>query len=185
MDKTYWNQFYRDKKGVLESSDFSKFIMEYFKDNTFFILDAGCGNGRDSYYLSKKHNVVGCDLSSNPINKKKFLFLREDMISIDKKPYDLIYSRFSFHSISNENQRKFLESIEKETLLCIETRSIKGKDSYRLFGDTHYRNLTDINFLHSLLKEYHFEILYEFEGNNIAVFQNENPICIRIICKKI
>lgn len=184
MDKIYWNQFYKDEKGILESSDFSKFITDYFKGEKFFILDAGCGNGRDSYYLSKKHNVIGCDLSSKPKNKKHCLFLEEDMVLVDKEPYDLIYSRFSFHSISDENQINFLKSIKKETILCIETRSIKGKDTYRLFGDTHYRNLTDINYLHSLLKEYNFEILYEYEGDNIAIFQNENPICIRIICKK-
>jgi len=185
MDKLYWNQFYKKKKGVLESSDFATFIMDYFKEEKFFILDIGCGNGRDSYYLSKKHHVVGCDLSSVPENKKHCLFIEENMVTIDKKPYDLIYSRFSLHSISDENQRDLLQSIEKGTILCIETRSIKGKDTYRLFGDTHYRNLTDIHFLRSLMKEYGFIILYEFEGDNIAVFKDENPICIRMICKKL
>jgi len=185
MDKLYWNQFYKEKKGVLERSDFAEFVLEYFKDKSYFILDLGCGNGRDSYYLSQNHKVIGCDLSSVPKNKKHCLFLEENMVTIDKEPYDLIYSRFSLHSISDENQKELLQSIKKGTILCIETRSIKGKDSYRLFGDTHYRNLTDIHFLRSILKDYGFIILYEFEGDNIAVFKDENPICIRMICKKV
>ena len=184
MDKLYWTTFYKEEKGILESSDFAKFIMEYFKEEKFFILDIGCGNGRDSYYLATKHHVVGCDLSSKPKNKKNCLFLEENMVDIDKEPYDLIYSRFSLHSISDENQRELLQSIRKGTILCIETRSLKGKDTYRLFGNNHYRNLTDLDFLHLLLKEYGFEILYEYEGDNVAIFKDENPICIRVICKK-
>lgn len=185
MDKQYWTLFYKEKNRILEHSNFASFIMEYFKEENFFILDIGCGNGRDSYYLSKNHYVVGCDLSFLPENKKNCLFLQENMVTIDKKPYDLIYSRFSLHSISDENQRDLLHSIEKGTILCLETRSIKGKNSYRLFGDNHYRNLTDIVFLRSLLEEYKFHILYEYEGNNIAIFKDENPICIRMICKKL
>ena len=30
-----------------------------------------------------------------------------------------------------------------------------------------------------------FDILYIEENNNFAIFQNENPICIRVIAKKI
>ena len=184
MDKFYWNQFYEKKKGITESSDFAKFIMEYFQEKKFFILDVGCGNGRDSYYLARRHNVVGCDLSSKPENKRHCLFVEDDMVKIDKKPYDLIYSRFSLHSITDDNQREFLESISKGTILCIETRSKLGENSYRVFGDTHYRNLTDIVFLRSILRENKFTILYEYEGFDVAKYKDENPICIRMICKK-
>ena len=38
-------------------------------------LDLGCGNGRDSYYLSKKYQVTGCDLSCDPENTNNCLFI--------------------------------------------------------------------------------------------------------------
>ena len=54
MDKKeveYWNHFY-DSFTVKESSDFSKFVMDYFKEHQLDnILDAGCGNGRDSFFF--------------------------------------------------------------------------------------------------------------------------------------
>ena len=30
-----------------------------------------------------------------------------------------------------------------------------------------------------------FQIIYINEGINMAIYKNENPICIRVICKKI
>ena len=35
MDKLYWNQFYKEKKGVLERSDFAEFVLEYFKGKSY------------------------------------------------------------------------------------------------------------------------------------------------------
>jgi len=64
-DKSYWNKFYNLK--VLDSncSDFCLFVMNYFKNNDdiLYLLDAGCGNGRDSYELVKKYKVDGINNS--------------------------------------------------------------------------------------------------------------------------
>jgi tellurite methyltransferase len=181
----YWKKFY-NKKHVLENTSFSRFVLDYIQkfDKKFNILDIGCGNGRDSYYLSKYYNVTGIDSSNKPKEKENCKFILGDMIDIDKSKFDLIYSRFSFHSISDENQEKLLQSVKNDTLLFIETRSIKGLNTYREHGDGHYRNLTNINILKNMLEKNDFEILFVEEANNFAVYKTENPICIRIICKK-
>ena len=183
----YWSTFYKNFNET-KPSDFAYFIMKYLKEcgNTFYILDVGCGNGRDSYLLSTLYNTTGIDISNVPTTIKSNLhFVQGDMINVDKTPYTVIYSRFTFHSISNEQQEQLIQSIAPNTFLCIETRSIKDINEYRTYGDTHYRNLTDMNYLISLLEKYNFTILYSLESKDLAVYKDENPTCIRIICKNI
>ena len=188
MDIKYWDNFYKKNINFLNKpSKFCIFIMNYFKDyNNFYILDAGCGNGRDSYYLTNKYKVLGIDISLGKLeNNEKCKFIKGNFCTYDKDIFNLIYSRFTFHSISNRDQEIFLNSINKSgTYLCIETRSDKDINSKRIFGDNHYRNFTNFDYLEKLLKKNNFEILYSEENNNLALYKEENPICIRVICKK-
>ena len=183
IEQSYWTSFYKDFS-LVKPSSFAIFILNYFKEYKYLkLLDTGCGNGRDSYFLSTKFDVTGIDKSNKPKSKLNCNFVLDDMISYDKSNFDIIYSRFSFHSISDELQIKFLKSIKKNSYLCIETRSDKGKDTNRIFGDCHYRNLTNIDYLKKILNENNFKILYIDESDNFAIYKYENPICIRVICK--
>ena len=101
-----------------------------------------------------------------------------------KTNYDLIYSRFTFHSITNDEQVIFLKTIPKNAYLAIEARSIKDIDNNIYFGREHYRNYIDIEHLKKKLYENNFQILYIEEGPNMAKYKNENNICIRTVCKK-
>ena len=179
MDINYWENFYVNKNIVKEPSDFCIFIMNYFKDSEkIHILDAGCGNGRDSLYMSNKYKVTGLDTSlvdlKDSINCN---FIKTNFCNYDKTNFNMIYSRFTFHSISNEDQEIFLKSITKDgTYLCIETRSDKDINNNRVFGDNHYRNFTNLNYLKNILEKNKFEILYIVESNNVAIYKDENPI---------
>jgi tellurite methyltransferase len=186
IDTNYWNSFYNKKHLELTPSDFCLYVMDYLKSNDKMkILDAGCGNGRDSYYLSKSYNVIGMDISYKPDDSESCKFEIGDFTNCDKRNYDMIYSRFTLHSITNEQQETFLKSIHPGTLLCIETRSDKGKEETRYYGDDHYRNFTNKEYLEKMLDDNKYEILYMEEKNDFAKYKNENPICIRVICKKI
>lgn len=181
----YWSTFYKNFNET-SPSNFACFVVNYFNEygKKIHLLDIGCGNGRDSYYLSKHYPVTGIDISNVPnTTNSQLRFIQGDMTDLNKNPYDVIYSRFTFHSISNEQQEKLIQSIEPNTFLCIETRSIKDKNEYRIFGDAHYRNLTDMVYLVALLEKYQFTILYSIESKDLAVYKDENPTCIRIICK--
>lgn len=183
-EKKYWNDFYKIYNN-LEPSMFCKYIYKYLEkyNKEFNILDIGCGNGRDSYYLSKNHKVTGIDISNIPKNRINCEFYLENMVTCDKSQFDVLYSRFTFHSITDIQQEDLIKSIKKDTILCIETRSDKETNLNRIHGNTHYRNLTNIDKLKELLIKYNFEIIEIVESNNLAVYKTENPICIRVICK--
>lgn len=187
-DKLYWKNFYEKKPNIEKPSDFCTFIIDYFKNNKEInnVMDAGCGNGRDSYELSKIYKVTGVDNCGFELEENiNFNYKNESFINNNKKDFDLIYSRFTFHSITSEEQNIFLKTIEKNTYLAIEARSIKDIDNNVYFGKSHYRNYIDINNLNDILNKNNFEILYIKEEKDMAKYKNENNICIRVICKKI
>lgn len=186
-DTKYWSNFYK-KFEKIECSDFCNFVINYFNNNKKIVnvLDAGCGNGRDSFTLAKKYNVTGVDNCGVIIeDRKNFKFISDNFINITKNNYDLIYSRFTFHSITNEDHDDFLSSIKSNTYLAIEARSILDSEKEKIHGKTtHYRNYIEINYLKNLLNKYNFDILFIEENNNFAIYKGENPVCIRVICKK-
>ena len=149
-------------------------------------MDCGCGNGRDSYTLSKFYFTKGIDnCGFLPINNATNInFSNEDFVNVNKENFDLIYSRFTFHSITNEQQELFLNSICPNTYLAIESRSKLSENDHVVHGKTHYRNYTDFNYLKNLLVSKTFDILLIKEDRNFAKYKDENPVCIRVICKK-
>jgi hypothetical protein len=187
LDKKYWETFYSNNNNT-ECSDFCVFIMDYFKNKKILnILDCGCGSGRDSYALSKITNVDAvdnCGFLPNTLGLPNLKFYTDDFVTINKSKYDLIYSRFTFHSITNEQQISFLDTINANSYLAIETRSKKGEDDYVYHGKTHYRNYSDIDYLKEILTLKNFEIILIMEDRNFAKYNDENPICIRVLCKK-
>ena len=192
MDIDYWNKFYNDiniKNELNIPSDFCNYILNYLKINNIIIknvLDCGCGNGRDTYKLSEKYITDGVDNSGFIPEKKNnnLSFYNLNFVNMNKDKYDLIYSRFSLHSISNEEHIIFLNSIKINSYLTIEVRSNKNKLDNKYYNSKHYRNYIDKNYLENLLKE-KFQIIYIEENINFAKYKNENPMCIRVIAKKI
>ena len=176
-------------KDLEPCSDFCNFVMKFFDkyQNIKYILDAGSGNGRDSFTLSSKYKVDAVDNSGFiPKNTKQNLtFLTDDFVNINKNKYDLIYSRFTFHSISNEQHLTFLNTIKTSSYLAIEARSIKSKDILPVHGISHYRNYIDLEYLKNILSQNNFEIIYIIEDQDLAIYKTENPYCIRVICKKL
>jgi tellurite methyltransferase len=190
----YWSKFYNSKNISLENSQFSEFVVKYIKDNInniknnnlndINILDLGCGNGKDTYYISKYFNIIGIDSSNKPKDTNSCKFIKGDFIKYDKSNTNILYSRFTLHSITDELQNELLKSIKKGSYLFIETRSDKGIDSIRIYGDNHYRNFTNFKKLKEMLSQHNFKILYDYEGIDCAIYKDENPICIRIVCYK-
>lgn len=183
----YWNNFYSNINTSTDCSDFCNFVLDWFKDNDEIknVIDCGCGNGRDSYKLSQKYNVIAIDSSGYiPKNNDNVIFSNNDFVTIDKSGFDLVYSRFTFHSISNEQHEVFLNSVKKNSFLTIETRSKKCQNDELFHGKEHFRNYTDLKYLKDLLIKYNFEIIYIKEDKDFAIYKNENPFCIRVICKK-
>lgn len=187
-ERAYWRKFYEGRKEILQSSDFCGFVMDRLQDNTGInkVLDCGCGDGRDTRVLAQRytaHGIESCGFV--PESNGTYAFSVGDFTTIDKSPYQLVYSRFTFHSITNEQQEIFLKSIRSGTIVAIETRSDKGEVEHVHHGKNHYRNFTNLQYLKNLLEENQFSIDYIFEGRDIAKYKDENPVCIRVICTKL
>ena len=186
-EQLYWNKFYTTYKN-LQCSQFCEFVLDYLAGRDHkYVLDAGCGNGRDSYALGDSYLVTGVDTSKHvPTWTDRVQFYTDDFCTHRKADYDLIYSRFTFHAITNAQHSVFLKSItEPGTTLCIECRSDKDKDCERYHGDTHYRNFVNLDYLRDKVRFYGFKIDYLNEAKGFAPYETEDPYCIRLVATKL
>jgi tellurite methyltransferase len=214
MDKKYWEDYYhRSGKNIeiSERSTFSEFCSKnYFHKKELKIIELGCGNGRDAiYFAHNNHTVIAIDQCTNLIEDKKqqmqnsfhsnLIPLSQDFIRYDYSlhiPIDVFYSRFTLHSIDEKDEEILLpniyNSLEVNGLFCVEARTIKdpifgigeecGDNAYRT---DHYRRFLDSKlFLKKILK-LGFELLFFTEQNNLSIYQDDNPVLMRIILRKI
>jgi len=137
-EKDYWNSFYSRWTIDVPSQFCVLAATEVNKDTP--IVEFGCGNGRDSIYLSKQgFRVCASDLSSEgiaknnakvesfsgPLNEHKLQISFSICNCTDKKQVsDLIsgarvdggnitvYHRFFLHSIDASQEKQFFEALE-------------------------------------------------------------------------
>ena len=206
MDYKYWNEYYKKNIAPHEPSKFAKDILKYLESGKK-LVELGCGNGRDAIFLSNNNiNVVAIDQSESSINNLKCSvsnsnidFIADDFIEtklLEKESFDYVYSRFTLHSISEEQEDKLINrvynSLKKDGLLLIEVRSIKDE----IFGlgekvarntyvyNNHSRRFIVLDELIEKLTSIGFKINFVDENNNYAIYKEQNPIVIRIIAKK-
>ena len=201
MDYKYWNEYYKKNIAPSEPSNFAKDILKYLESGKK-LIELGCGNGRDAIFLS---NVVAIDQCESSINNLKssvssdnIEFVADDFIEtklLERESFDYVYSRFTLHSISEEQENKLInrvyEALKKDGLLLIEVRSVKDE----IFGlgeeiarntyvyNNHSRRFVVLDELVEL-KSIGFEIDFVDENNNYAIYKELNPIVIRIIARK-
>ena len=175
--KQYWENFYT-KEHILEPSDFCKYIVSnyYLPEKVF---DLCCGNGRDTYHLSKyTKSVTGVDYASEnkDINNISFIKsdLRDFLHSISSGSF---YCRFGLHAIEEDLEDLILNKGKK---LFLEFRSDKDRD----FVDDHYRRLINShNFINKLRsRDYNIEVFIESQG--LAIFKEFDPYVIRVVCNR-
>ena len=202
----YWAEYYKKKITVNTPSPFAEFCLSKFSPGNR-LLEIGCGNGRDSRYFSENNvNVVALDKSSaaieqcknyHKIDNLKFLCCETSEVqNHHNDKYNDIYSRFSLHAMTEAEEIAALEAaynlLEDDGRLYIECRSIndplarKGEvisTTERIDG--HYRRFVDLVILEKRLKSIGFSILETIESRGLAVFNDEDPVVIRVIAKRI
>ena len=209
MNKNYWNKYYRLKKNKLNSSNFAKFIINYFKKKELNeLLEIGCGDGRDSFYFSQKlKKITSIDKSKEAIknniffskkkNIKNIFFLSKDITKIKRlkfKEFDIVYARFFLHTIKLNDENKLLSILRKKlkvnTYVCFEFRTIKdemfnkGKklSKYERITDHYRRFINVIDFKKKVKKD--FKILYCVAKKGFSKYKKEDPHLCRIILKR-
>lgn len=207
-DTAYWNQFYEN---IHDIDNPSLFAMEIGKqlEPAKSLLELGCGNGRDSVYFHQLGmNVTAIDASDKVIEalQEKYqegnniCFICDDFVcapAIFVGQYDYCYSRFTIHSINEEQENEVIENVygvlKEGGKFFIEVRSINdelygkgqkvGRNSYVYEG--HFRRFIVKKELEQKLICAGFVIEYSEEQKDFAPFGNSNPPIIRIIGRKI
>jgi SAM-dependent methyltransferase len=206
-DSAYWDAYYNENPPKNDPSDFAKSILTYLQRGKR-LVDLGCGNGRDTlFFMEKGINVLGVDRSQVAIDalrnitvtQKNAEFLCDDFIDnplIYNRKYDYFYSRFTIHSITENEQNILLSnvynSLNNGGLFFIEVRGIhddiyaKGENAGRnaYIYNNHFRRFIVNDELTEALSNRGFEILYNEESRGFAKYTDEDPIIIRIIARK-
>ena len=208
LDKEYWTKFYSkniDNKELLKPTPFAKFLIneDYIvKKNN--LIELGCGNGRDTIFFAKQGlHVTAIDQCENTtkqlntvdnINSYHADFTR---LIESKNNFDVVYSRFTLHSITDEDEERTLgwihNNLNKDGLLCIEARTLKdpiyglGQDMGNnvWFYNEHHRRFIDAEGFVKKLKNFDFKIILSEEKNGFAKMGMDNdPVVLRVIARK-
>lgn len=208
-DNNYWNKYYNDHQNSPEISNPSNFAIftlqkldSLYKDKKLKLFEIGCGNGRDAEHFATKHNVYACDLSDVSIKrlqekKSNINYFVADFTNLDlKEKFDVIYSRFTLHSIDSVSEYRAIKSLynllEDEGLFFVEMRSnydeLCGKgervSQYEWIYDGHYRRFNVLEDFLKRVKEIGFTPEYVIQSDDLSPFGDRNPVVIRVILKK-
>ncbi|MGB1205143.1 MAG: class I SAM-dependent DNA methyltransferase [Chitinophagales bacterium] len=128
----YYDLIYEFKDYGKDAETLHKIIAKHKQTAGNELLEAACGTGKYTPFLSEKYNYTGFDLSQNMVNvaQRKFpeqAFLQADMLdfSLDKK-FDIIVCLFSSIAYlkTYENLQTALENfykhLKKDGILIVE-----------------------------------------------------------------
>ncbi|MDR3289761.1 MAG: methyltransferase domain-containing protein [Rickettsiales bacterium] len=203
--KEYWENYYKEHQLPFKQSSFAEFILNYLEPHKKMI-ELGCGNGRDAVFFAERENVdvLAIDQAENEVDflnknfkKGNLRFVTDDFTKLSiKDKFDYVYSRFTLHSITEEQENNVLkwvnEYLNTNGLFFIEVRSInddmynKGKKISRNENITdHYRRYMNIDVFTEKVKGYGLKVVYSVESNGLAVHNDDDPVIIRLIVKKV
>ena len=172
----YWDSFYinfRENK----PSDFAKFVFDLnIIDKNDKIIDIGCGTGRDTKFFQRHFDASGIDCAEI----SDFKYIKSDISDVikDKCLYDVVYSRFFFHSITPELTQKIIEWSKKWLVA-----EFRVKEDVPTLFVNHKRYLVDPDWFKSVLERTH-DIQYFEISRGWSKYKNEDPILARVIAKR-
>lgn len=203
MDKAHWDSVYGKQHDVQEPSLFAQHCVE---SNIISpgqsVLELGHGDGRDALWFANKNiQVLGFDQSGLITENQTAYLCRVDFTDIDQmklclngRMFDHVYSRFSWHSITEDGENKTLDLIEEYVLrpggsLLIECRTVydelfdkgvrKGIRT-REYVNGHRRRFIIPGLLLNKLLESDFLIKYAETSRGFAPHKDEDPIILRV-----
>lgn len=209
MDKEYWEKFYANQNSDQQPSLFAKFVFEngYVNKNEL-LIELGCGNGRDSVFMANnKVNVYSTDQCVHEINflSERFSYLSNikfvvaDFTQLDDfQQFDIVYSRFTLHSIKADEQERVLNwayrNLNDKGRFCIEVRGHKNEifkkgepvenEENAFIYNRHYRRFLKFEELCANLEKEGFKIEFAKEEKGFAPYKGEDETYIRVIAIK-
>lgn len=198
-NESYWPDFYaKNSKRLAKPSPFARYALEFINnivgDNSGKrLLDIGCGNARDSRFFAHHGlDVLAVDSFATPA-AIDFGFVHCDILDLEIGCFDFYYLRFVLHTLTEAQVDLLLDKLSGasySSLIFIETRSSKSvtdEDKSETFfrspiGEEHFRMLYSKSYLDEKLLQ-KFTIVESIENTGLAVFGNEDPVCLRYILK--
>lgn len=204
-DQSYWNQYYAKMPQILgKPSNFAVSVADELVPGKH-ILELGCGNGRDSlFFMERGLYVTGVDASDGAIrhlqsvvgNSNRAMFVCDDFVkcrAVFQRQYDYIYSRFTLHAITDEQEDELLRNIRDAMIegskLFIEARTIhddiygKGEEvaPNAYIYDGHFRRFIDPELLALKLKKMGYKVLRLEEKRGFSKTEGSDPILLRAV----
>lgn len=208
MDKNYWEQFYSKQNAEFAPSLFAEYVVKNVAITGKDFVELGCGNGRDATFFAQNgYTVLAIDQCSSEIlllqnrysNCENLKFECADFTNLQQcAEYDVVYSRFTLHSISKEEQNRVVDwaysSLKKNGVFCVEVRGQKNeiykvgdavaneKDAYVL--NNHYRRFLNFDEFKNELISKGFSLDFAQEDKGFAPFNGTDETFIRVIARK-
>ena len=211
MDKKYWKQIYSKQSEDEKPSLFATYVVANIGVDGKTMIELGCGNGRDAICFANANaaKVEAIDQCENIIellqNRYKqienLVFRCCDFTCLsdsDYSKYDLVYSRFTLHSISEEQQHNVIlwafRNLKPNGKLCVEVRwqkneifkvgtPVEGEPDAFILND-HYRRFINFESFCDELKSCQFSIEYAKEQKGFAPYNGQDETFIRVIATK-
>lgn len=208
-DEAYWTKFYKEGGAPEVPSNFAKFVMERFAKSGQSLIELGCGNGRDArFFAANGVEVTAVDQCVSEIDELAQASTQRsnphyetadftDMPDSDNG-FDVVYSRFTLHSVSAIGQARALEwgyrNLVPGGLLCVETRGqknelfrkgepVEGEPNAFVYED-HYRRFVDFVDFKKEITDTGFNIVEAAERTGFAPHEGTDYHFIRVIARK-
>lgn len=197
-NKEHWESFYSNDQNLSYPSQFAAFVATVLKESDF-LIDLGCGNGRDTVflleYVKKIAGVDKCNVATEKLNEKlkntngcaythsfgddanQILLEKLGLGSVAMRV--VFYSRFFFHSIDDNAQNSVFDflccSAKPGDLFCFEFRTSGDEFRDKIYMD-HERRYINFNSFLDILSGKGFRVMYSLESTGLAFYRGEDPV---------
>ncbi len=204
QDQAYWQNFYAQQaasKALQLPSQFAAFVSNEISRNSF-VVDLGCGNGRDALFFGRHgFDVLGIDRSENAVafcqdkapEGCEFAAIDLAELNLSKEVADrspdgsdglVIYSRFFLHAIDRDLQRVFLEQVaslaEHKPKVFLEFRTDQDAERVKV-TEEHYRRYVDLAQFERDLADFGLSVTYKTEGTGFAKYKDDDAHVARYV----
>lgn len=204
-DSAYWNRFYAAAAAPEEPSPFARHLASEVEPPAF-LIDVGCGNGRDSaFFAGLGWTVHGFDASAAAVARcrgriaalglaDRAAFTQgavDDPVTwaslVNREGAPLIYARFLLHAIDEPSEDGLLDRLAE----VLNARGGLFAAEFRTPADAallkeaqpHYRRYVDPDALCAKLQQRGLRIISRIEGQGLAVHKTEDAYVARILAR--
>lgn len=205
MKNHYWNEFYsKTNRSVVFTppTQFATFVASEFQKLAPFIVDIGCGDGRDTRFLagcgfptlgvdSSTAAISACEQATKGFQNLNFLCaklgdsdIRDTVHDLYAKRPVLLYARFFLHAISDFDEAMFFELAEAicgaNGVIAVEFRTEKDEFLPKV-AKPHFRRFMNPAAFIERAARHGFSASYFVEGFGFAKYMTEDAHVSRVL----